>query len=113
MTPACSSEQAPLGPKVRTQEDFQGGAGFITQDLPGPTFQTQQDFRSGSCSVTQDRLSSQGSSGTVVPDTPHGSADIEMSEMELLSQVLGRVELAGHPILQHHFLQIQKLIGSR
>lgn len=122
---AINNVQVPPGPDFRTQEEFHSSGHqsahsrrpspaavpafvFPSSQRPARSFQTPH---SGG-SVTQDHVSSQGSCPTAVPDTPDGSADVDMGEMELLSQVLGRVELAGNPMLQHHFAEIQRLMRN-
>ncbi len=122
-------------PNPRTQEEFDStghqtdqrvqSAQSIQQSVPlqrvsswraslafPSTQRTARNFETPS--VGPIRASSQGSCGTVVPDTPVTSQDIdmgaEMGEMDRLSQVLGRVELSGNADLQHHMSEILRML---
>ena len=123
-------------PNPRTQEDFEStGHQTAQQGSTQSARQSVQTERRGSQraslvfsssqrtarsfetpSVGPIRASSQGSCGTVVPDTPVSSQDVDMlgglGEMDRLSQVMGRVGLSGNPDLQHHLAEIMRLMGG-
>ena len=74
-------------------------------------------------SVGPIRASSQGlcgTSGTVVPDTPVASQDVDMDpcpdagvgEMDRLSRVLSAVQLSSNANLQHHLAEIMRLVRA-